>query len=1196
LKGWLQVNQVFFDYSGQRWAVVRRSLKIIGPVAAALLIVFVFRLQSRLALPHLLLPPQHHVSHALTEPLSPTAARDGATRRLSVLPSARATPAQGLRAAFYVTWDSASYLSLRESLQQIDLLFPEWLHVLKSDGRIHAVAPGDEAISGVNEDEDSQLRMVDDKVMPLLARAHAKAKVVPEVNNFDEVTQKWVPEVAKFMVAPAARAHFRQQVIGFLGTGNYDGLMIDFENIPTSGLAGYSELIKEVASDLHSRRLELYVSAPASDEDYPYESVGSYVDGMVIMNYDQHSPESSPGPLASQDWFTQNLQRIVGLVPREKLICGIANYGYDWSFQQTPTPDGKGALKPLGVYTISAQEAWESAKGAQAVIDFDREALNPHFAFVDDPNEQHQIWFTDAGTAWNQMRGAQQLGIENFALWRLGSEDRSLWSIWDHPEAPDAPDKLSRVPPGHKIDYEGPGEVISITAQPANGDRTVTLDPASGLVNGEEFHRLPRPYEASQYGGLDDAVAITFDDGPDPQWTPKVLDILKAEHAPATFFIVGAQASRHPWLLQRIYREGHEIGNHLWSHPDISTLSPRQLRIELNTTERLIAAQLGVEPLLFRPPYAIDVEPEVDEDAPPIEVAQAMGYVTVGSRIDPKDWSTAPKLSAEEIVDSVTDQLELDNGNIILLHDGGGDRQETVRALPQLIHELRDEGYSIVPVARLLGKSRAEIMPPVPANELWMNRVDHLSFSLYGLFCTAVIWIFIAADVLIILRLFSLASLATYNRFRRPRNNPEGFSYPAVAVLVPAYNEEKVIVRTVCSVLNSDYSRLRVIVIDDGSTDKTFQTARRAFARDLRVMVLTKPQGGKAGALNYGLKFVTEEVFLGIDADTVIDRRAISMLAPHFSDPKVAAMAGNTKVGNQLNVWTRWQALEYLTSQNFERRALDVFGVVTVVPGAIGAWRTAAVREAGCYQTNTVAEDADLTMALLERGHKVHYEDRALAYTEAPSTARGLMRQRLRWSFGILQSLWKHRAVFKRGGTLGWVALPNIIVFHFVLPLVSPLVDLIFLLSIAAFFANRNPHIHAGGYYSPLFKLLVAFAVFLLVDLTASALAVTLERCGADRWSNLRLLGHVWLQRFAYRPLFSLVILKTLKRVVEGHEFHWGKLERTAALQCHFEPGAIPVQHSDEDLVTNLLGDFEIHRPRPFAIRVMAEGAVKENP
>jgi cellulose synthase/poly-beta-1,6-N-acetylglucosamine synthase-like glycosyltransferase len=233
-----------------------------------------------------------------------------------------------------------------------------------------------------------------------------------------------------------------------------------------------------------------------------------------------------------------------------------------------------------------------------------------------------------------------------------------------------------------------------------------------------------------------------------------------------------------------------------------------------------------------------------------------------------------------------------------------------------------------------------------------------------------------------------------------------------VAVLIPAYNEEKVIVRTIRSVMMSNYKNLRIIVIDDGSKDRTSEVARDAYPNDIasgRLIVLTKPNGGKADALNYALERTDEELYVGIDADGVIAHDAITNLVPHFANPKIGAVAGNAKVGNRVNLWTRWQALEYITSQNFERRALDLFDVVMVVPGAIGAWRTAAVKAGDGYHTNTVAEDADLTMNILEQGYSVIYEDQALAFTEAPVNADGLMRQRFRWSFGILQAIWKHR-------------------------------------------------------------------------------------------------------------------------------------------------------------------------------------------
>jgi cellulose synthase/poly-beta-1,6-N-acetylglucosamine synthase-like glycosyltransferase len=347
--------------------------------------------------------------------------------------------------------------------------------------------------------------------------------------------------------------------------------------------------------------------------------------------------------------------------------------------------------------------------------------------------------------------------------------------------------------------------------------------------------------------------------------------------------------------------------------------------------------------------------------------------------------------------------------------------------------------------------------------------------------------------------------------------------------------------------LNSDYPHLRVIVIDDGSKDRTLDIARRVFAADPRVVILTKPNSGKAAALNYGLEFVTEEIFVGIDADTVIERHAISMLVPHFLDARIGALAGNAKVGNRVNLWTRWQALEYVTSQNFERRALDLLGAVSVVPGAIGAWRTSAVREAGEFHLDTVAEDADLTMALLQAGYRVEYEDRALAFTEAPINARGLMRQRFRWSFGILQAVFKHKSAFVRKGVLGWVALPNIIIFQILLPLVSPFIDIMFAFGAISYGINRYFHPESADPRS-FEKLVTFFLAFMIIDFIASTLAFLLERRTANNREDPRLLLHVWLQRFAYRQLFSVVLFRTLKRALTGHAFAWDKLERTAEM------------------------------------------------
>src|SRR5580692_11490725 len=1034
------------------------------------------------------------------------------------------------------------------------MLYPDWLHVLSADGRMQGI--DDQTNKFFDVVQGNKVMPVDDRVMPMLKAEDASMEVFPMVNNFDGAA--WVAGVADFLNDAGARALFRRQALQFLGSGRFRGLMVDFEAFPPSGQAGYVALLTELSADLHGRGLKLYVAVPPHSNEYNYPAIAAAADGVVLMNYDEHYPGAPSGPVASQDWFVQNLKFAESVIPKEKIICAIANYGYDWALKP------KNGKLPAGEHdqSVTAQEAWLAARDSDVDVSLDDDALNPHFSYLDERGVQHDIWFLDGVTALNQMRTAQTLGIQTFALWRLGGEDHTLWRIWDVPGDAAASDKLKDVPPGADVDMEGQGEILRIEDKPAHGVRDLTIDANSQLITDEVFQNLPEPYRVGRYGYSPNKVALTFDDGPDPEWTPKILDVLKQKNATATFFLIGIQTDKFSGVARRIYNEGHTIGNHTFTHPDVSNISTAYMKVELNLTERLFASLVGVRTTLMRPPYAIDEEPDTADQVRPLETAQDLGYTTVGNRIDPNDWSDKPRRqTAEEISASVLAHLppcspnDQRCGNIVLLHDGGGDRAETVRALPMIIEGIRARGYEVAPIYELLGKNRADVMSPLSRPQLWAARLDGLGFWLFDAGVLGITWIFLIGDILMTGRLLFIGAAAVYDRlqekiFGRPA---EVASYkPKVAVLIPAYNEEKVIERTVRAALNSNYPNLRVIVIDDGSRDRTLEVARRAFEREEaagRVIILTKANSGKAEALNYGIEHIGDaELFVGIDADTVIASDAISRLVPHFINPKVGAIAGNAKVGNRVNLWTRWQALEYITSQNFERRALDVLGAVSVVPGAIGAWRVSAVREAGGYHIDTVAEDADLTMALLRRGYRVEYEDMALAYTEAPTNANGLMRQRFRWSFGILQAVYKHSGVFARKGALGFVALPNIVIFQILLPLVSPLIDIMFAVGSLWYFIQK--HFHPDSTDPASFHKLVAFFfVFLVVDFLASALAFALERRRPDDKEDAWLLTQVWLQRFAYRQLFSVVLFKTLKRALEGRKFAWDKLERTAAVK-----------------------------------------------
>ena len=1159
-------RQIFFDPQRKRWKRLRRILDAVAVVSTVILVLFFLNVVKNQKLPELLLPTPKRNYRAIQEQAAAIKAKylKPARRKTSRKPSEIPfNSGEGLRAAYYVDDDAGSYASLKNHIHQIDILFPVWLYVSTADGTLQGAQTAEAPLRVYNVVDAHGVHGVDpqNKVHDLIAAAHEDIEIFPLLKNYNVISQQWDHSVVAMLKNPAARSNLEQQLGKFFAANpGYRGLSLDFEDLPDDSIPDYNTLIAELYSQMHPKNLRLFVNESVGADDAEFAFLAKQSDGILLMNYDQHEETGDPGPIAAQDWFEGNLQRVLKIVPKEKVICAIGNYGYNWtmSLESRHHP-----AKVLDTEDISVQTGWGAASDANADLRLAGDELNPHFTYDDEDNHvRHQVWMLDAVTALNELRAARQMGLQTFALWCLGEEDPSLWAIWDHPSNVGAPQLLKQIPPGDDVDYDGDGDILRITGEPHPGSRTIDMDSYNWTVTDEHMLTYPSPYTIEYYGYKPGVVALSFDDGPDPTWTPKILDILKQKGVHATFMMIGEQAQDNVSLMKRVMAEGHEIGNHTWTHPDISEISPGQVQLQLNLTERLFGSKLGVKPLFFRPPYSIDQEPDTNDQAAPAYLIQKMGYTIVGNRIDTGDWDERARKTPESILDDVLEQLQTMKtkpqfrGSIILMHDGGGNRSVTVAALPVLIDGLRAHGYAFAQVSDLMGKTRAEVMPPLNAHERWQARVDSVAFFAWAFFNHFVVTLFFVGDILMSARLILVGIFALIDRLRkRPVLDVAGGFLPRVAVLIPAYNEEKVIVRTIRSVLNSDYPHLRIIVIDDGSSDRTSDVAREAYPEEIAAGMLTvlrKANEGKAEALNFAVSDLREEFYVGIDADTVIAADAVSKLVCHFADPLIGAVAGNAKVGNRINLWTRWQALEYITSQNFERRALDLFDVVTVVPGAIGAWRTEAVRQGGCYPVNTVAEDADLTMNLLEQGYKVIYEDRALAFTEAPATARGLMRQRFRWSFGTLQAVYKHQAAFLKNRAMGLFALPNILVFQILLPLVSPFIDLMFVAGVVHYLLDLHFHPETAN-AANFEKLLTFFLAFLIIDFVTSALAFSLERRHAANKGDGWLLFHIWLQRFAYRQLFSLVLFKTVKRAIDGRPFNWDKLERTAQLSAQTE-------------------------------------------
>ncbi|TDO42464.1 cellulose synthase/poly-beta-1,6-N-acetylglucosamine synthase-like glycosyltransferase [Paractinoplanes brasiliensis] len=633
----------------------------------------------------------------------------------------------------------------------------------------------------------------------------------------------------------------------------------------------------------------------------------------------------------------------------------------------------------------------------------------------------------------------------------------------------------------------------------------------------------------STYGIPEKTIALTFDDGPDPQWTPKILDVLAKHQAQATFFVVGSQVARHPGIAERIAREGHELGGHTFTHPDLAGLPGWRREMENSQTQLAIAHATGGSTRLMRPPYSSFADALTDRDWETVRSVGAQGYLTVLDTMDSEDWK---RPGADAIVRNLTPKGTA--GQIVLLHDAGGDRSQTVAALDRLIPRLQQRGFRFSTVSAAIG---GQANPAAGSEVVWRGRALVWSVRVSDAVLDVLWVLLITAGGLIVVRTFILFAFAwRHSRHRRGPDWSWGLPVTApVTIVVPAYNERTTIGPAVRSLASSAYEGAEVLVVDDGSTDGTGDAVRELGLRNVRVVRI--PNGGKANALNAGVALSRTELIVMVDADTVVEPGAIRRLVQPFADPRVGAVAGNVKVGNRRGLIGKWQHIEYVIGFNLDRRLYDTFGCIPTIPGALGAFRRAALTEVGGLSTGTLAEDTDLTIAIHRAGWRVVYEEEARAYTEAPATVKQLWRQRYRWSYGTMQSMWKHReAVTDRGasGRFGRRGLPFIVLFSVLLPLLAPLIDLMAVYGLL--FLDREVTI-------------IGWLAMLVVQALTAVLAFRLDR------EPLRPLWTLPLQQVVYRQVMYLVLLHSAIAAVTGRRLKWQTIHRTGDLGSAPVPG-----------------------------------------
>ncbi|MEY2540839.1 MAG: hypothetical protein QOI22_441 [Verrucomicrobiota bacterium] len=1102
---------VFSDPGGKRWPRLRLIVLIFGAL---------FFLGTVLFVQTLFVAPQMRVPFSLRQlkgqlkalqiqkaigQLPPAsllwqkfgAARQAAKKTGGPTPVPAARPRKKaanneVRLAFYTNGDPYSYSSLEQHAAQITHVCPEWMAVVNGMGDVQV-------------DADNRL--------PKLA-ANKGIALMPLLTNL--VGDAWQPEAIENLAhgPPERQDKFIAKVLSILRDAKAAGVVVDWEQIDPAYKKDITAFIDKFTDALHYDDKQLWLCVqPGQELDYiDFDNLADNVDRFVAMLFDETSDIDPPGPLGSRSWFEGWLHVLMEDADTKQWIIALGSYGYDWT----------GGAKKAEL--ISFPEAMSRAHNAEiestsvAAPDY-----NPSF-YYEDADKIHTVWFLDAITFLNELRQVREQKAGGFALYRLGTEDTAIWDALNVPgnfKIENQTRQALEVLKGtDTITDVGEGEIVTVDESRSDGMRNLAVDKDGFLTaNYTKFPEFPTLYH--QGAGGEHQVAITFDDGPDPEWTPKGLEILKAANVKAAFFLVGVNAEHYPGLVRRIVNEGHEIGNHTYYHPNLADCWPEHIRLELNATQLLIESITGRSTTLFRPPFAADTSPSRLDELTPLQVAQDLNYLVVLENIDPQDWA---KPGTDIIVQRVKQQRR--DGSIILLHDGGGNRSQTVEALPRILDWLHRRGDTVVSLSTLLGTTRDALMPPLQkGGQSLKHLVSNTGFRIYHAI-EEFLWAFmIVATALVVIRTLVVIWLAY--RFRR---QPEGNYSEPVSVVIAAYNEGKVIAHTLRALLATDYKgEIEVVVVNDGSRDETAAEVAAIANVDPRVRLLQQENRGKAHALQRALAAVRKAIVVFIDADTQLQRDTLPKLLAPFADEEIGAVSGHAKVGNLRTFIARCQALEYTCGFNLDRRAYTRWNCITVVPGAISAIRRSAIDEVGGLSLETLAEDTDLTLSLHKERQRIVYVPEAIAWTEAPESVRTLARQRFRWAYGTLQCLWKHRDMIFNWNyrALGWFSLPSVWFFQIILVAITPMVDLFLIVSLPF------------GAWRAVLPFLITF---LAMDVILATLACILEREPIMRaWRIIPM-------RLIYRPMLSYVIWKAILRAFKGAWVSWGKLERTASV------------------------------------------------
>ena len=994
-------------------------------------------------------------------------------------------------------------LSLESSCGALDVLVADWISIKPIDDDL-TVSYAD---SSVREDVDAYRDSRE--IQPALV------STVTLDTGIDPDTL-----VTKLEGAQAANG-IVEDILEAVVTVDVAGLCLDFKQLNENQLIALDKVFAQISAALRQNARRSCIILSPTQKIWENHDLMRHFDHVILKAFREPWVGSPPGPLADDAWFFDIAKRALTVNGPERLTIALGSFAVNWA--------NRSALPT----TLPFAESLRQIAQSEANLTFVPEVGNTFSSYRDKSGNSIKSWLLDAASFFNQTQTLRVLGVRNIGIWSLGREDPGIWKVLDEDLDPvDLALDLSVMNITNYVAYSGKGPFLRVKARPRFGFRDIEIDPQTGRIRDMVYHQIPRPYEIERYGGAASSkLVLTFDDGPDAEYTSAILDILKETGTPGAFFVVGARVMEEPDLLNRIIEEGHEVGAHSFSHPRMDQISRTRADLEHRMTDKLIAGYSGYRTLLYREPFLRAGGPIEASRVPSLELVQSAGGIIAGMDIVPKDWEG---ISADMIVDYVVHEVAKGEGGVILLHDGGRDRSATVAALPVIIRTLKAQGYEFTSLSDLLNVDRAELMPEVDSS--WIV-FDKLSFDVISLAMSGIEIVFWVVLGIGLIRMSTVLILA---QFRRRQRHVSCTYLPKVSVVIPAHNEGKTIARCIRDVFASDYPNFDVIVIDDGSQDETFDETIE-FSFNPRVRLFAQLNFGKWRALNAAIENTDSEIIVCIDADTQIHPEAIRHLTRHFADSHVGAVAGKVMVGNRENLLTRLQALEYITAQNFDRRAFNLLNGILVVPGSIGAWRVEAVLAAGSYRNDTMTEDADLTVSVNRAGYRVTYEEKAVAYTEAPRTIRQLYTQRLRWSFGMFQSAWKHKRAFWEGRAIGYLSIPDMLIYGYLFPLLAPLADVfVLVLLYRAFSGSWSGEVGEAISNTPT-HLIWAYLILPLLDFIVAAYALKSDQSE----KSLRLLWLFPFQRFFYRQLLYLSVYRSVLRAIGGGLAGWGKMRRT---------------------------------------------------